>query len=125
MSLPSSVAIEWLKVNSSPWFPRFFRAHYHPVAPSYWFANRDGLDDTEANVLVEASFYLFLPVNGDGYRCVVGHGAGVGVDHEVDRRSGHLGEGLMFTYVKCAGFVIIQEPLLQSLPGFFCCYKWG
>ena len=36
----------------------------------------------------------------------------VGVDHEVHRATMHKRQGLVFAYVKGAGGIIVEEPLL-------------
>ena len=82
--LADSVSIERLKVYCSSWLARLFGAYHHFVAPGHRSANGDWLDDSKADISVEARFHIVLPVHRYWDRCVVGNGFGVVVYHESD-----------------------------------------
>ena len=84
--LPGGVLVQGLKVNCAPWFARLLWAYDHLVTPRYWGANRDWLDDAQADVLIKTCFDFVLPMDRDWDGGVVGNGVSIRVNHEADGR---------------------------------------
>ena len=80
--LSCGVQIQCLEINGTSGLPILLGTYDHPVTPgdglTYW--NR--LNNTKGDVLIEAGFYLVLPVEGHWDRGVVGYWLGVLVNHE-------------------------------------------
>ena len=96
------------------WFSVFLGSYHHPVAPRDRFPHQYWFDDAKGHVLVETCFHLVLPVEGDGYRCVMGHWFCIRIYHEPHRDTVHEWKWLVLAGVEGAGFVVIQEPLLKG-----------
>jgi hypothetical protein len=84
VGLPYSVVVQWLKVHGAAGFTRLFRTNDHFMAPCDWGANWYGFDDAKPNILIQASFDIFLPVDWNWDRGVVGHKVSIRVNHEAE-----------------------------------------
>ena len=62
--LTLTVLIERLKVDTAAWGPVVFSDDDHTMAPLRRLCNR--LDDAHADVAVNVSFHLVLPMEGNG-----------------------------------------------------------
>ena len=82
VGLPGGMAVEWLKVDRPPERPVFLGADDHPMAPSHGRTQGDFLQYTQADISVQASLYLVLPVDWDWDWCVAGFWCGSRIDAE-------------------------------------------
>ena len=103
--LPGCVLVQLLKINGPPEGPVLLGAYDHSMAPSVRGPQGDLLQDSEADIPVEAGLHFALPVYGDGDGSVVGFGGGCGVDVEAQWRAGHHGEGLVLADIESTGCV--------------------
>ena len=79
VSLPGGMPIELLEVDSPPEGPVLLGADDHSVAPS---VRGDLLEDSQADVPVQARLDLVLPVDGYWDRGVAWFRCGCGVDDQ-------------------------------------------
>ena len=101
------MTIQGLKVNCSPRFTRLLGADHHSMTPCDWCSDRDGLNDSELDILIEAGLHLFLSVDGYWYRRVVCYRSSIFVDEKSHGGPRHHGECLVFTYIERAASVIV------------------
>lgn len=78
------------------------------MVPVDWCTNGIGLYYSMANITVDTCFHIILPVNWDWDGCVESNWFGIGIDHYVTWWTGHPGEVLILTDVKCTGAIIFQ-----------------
>ena len=80
--LSCGVQIQCLEINVTSGLPILLGTYDHPVTAGDGFIYWNRLNDTKGDVLIEAGFYLVLPVEGQWDRGVVGYWLGVLVNHE-------------------------------------------
>ena len=106
VSLPGGMPIELLEVDSPPEGPVLLGADDHSVAPSVRGPQGDLLEDSQADVPVQAALTSSCQWMGIGIG--VWHG-GCGVDVQGERWARHHGEGLVLAYVKTTCSVELPE----------------
>ena len=80
-------------------------------------ANRDLLQDSKPNILVQLVLYVFHPVDGYGDRLVNGNWLGLGVNVQLEGWGGpYQGEWLVAALVECRACVLFSDPIFQLLP---------
>ena len=92
--LSESMAVEGLKVHSSPWFARLFGSNDHFAAPCDRSANRHWFQDAQTYIPIKVRLDLILPVDWDRDWGVVCGRLGFWVYHEAKGRARHhMGSG--------------------------------
>lgn len=66
------------------------------------------LSYSKVDIMVETYFHIILLVDSEWDEYVVSDWFGVGIDHYTNWWTGHPGEMLMLTDLKCTGAVIFQ-----------------
>ena len=125
MCLSDRVIIKSLEVHSSSRFAGPFWTYYHAVTPCDWSANRDFLNHTESTVSVQTIIHILLPMHRNWNRLVYSKRCCFRVYHQPHGRTGHHRESLMFTNIKCAAFIVIQEPLFELIYIIICGWIWN
>ena len=100
VSLPGGVPVELLEVDSPPEGPVLLGADDHSVAPSVRGPQGDLLEDSQADVPVQACLDFVLPVDGYWDRGVAWSRCGRGVDVQSEGWARHHGEGLVLANVE-------------------------
>ena len=114
VSLAGSVTIEGSVVNNSPWAAIKLGSDDHSAAPSHWVIDRDLLKDTQTDITVQTLLDRLLPVEGHLTGCVDGHGCGLLVSKDPERRRIlHEAERLMLATVESTTFESVQDVLFQ------------
>ena len=90
VSLADSMLVERLVVNSTSRLARLLGADDHPVTPGHRCANWDRFNHSKADILVEASFHIILPVDWNRYRGVEGDRTSFRIHHQA-----HWGKDIM------------------------------
>ena len=101
VGLSRAMIIDSFKINHPSRAPIRFRCYNHSANPACWGIDRDTLEDTKANVSLETSLDLCLPVLRYCSGAVYSHRLGMLIDKESEWWTvPHEGQWLVFAGIK-------------------------
>lgn len=115
MCLARSHLVEGLEVHRAAGGTIMLCCNYHATSPCVWGIDRQGFNDTQGNITVNASLHVMEPMGRYLAGCGYSFGCGLVLNKEAKWwRVPHQRHFLLLAAVECAGGVSVQDVLLED-----------